>query len=59
MTTLFEEEQHVYCTDFMVTVSHNGNPIVEIKFTKKQTKRARFLSICNKYSGKFMLTAAV
>lgn len=59
MTTLFEEEQHVYCTDFMVTVSHNGNPIVEAKLKKKQTKRARFLSICYKYSGKFMLTAAV
>ena len=59
MTNLFQEEQHVYCTNFMLTVSHNDNPIVEITFTKKQTKRARFLSICYKYSGKFMLTAAV
>ena len=33
MTTLFEEEQHVYCTNFMVTVSHNGNPIVAVSYT--------------------------
>ena len=32
--------KHVYCAKFMLTVSHNGNPItfniyIEIKYTKK------------------------
>lgn len=41
MTTLFEEEQHVYCTNFMVTVSHNGNPIAETKLKKKTDKTSK------------------
>ena len=42
MTTLFEEEQHVYCTNFMVTVSHNGNPIVETKLKKNRLNEQGF-----------------
>ena len=33
----FKGVQHVYCPKFMLTVSHNGNPIIyntEIKYTK-------------------------
>ena len=36
MKILFKGVQHVYCAQFLVIVSHNGNPImkIEIKYTK-------------------------
>ena len=37
MANFFQGVQHVYCAKFVLTVSHNVNPIImysEIKYTK-------------------------
>ena len=60
MKILFKGVQHVYCAQFLVIVSHNGNPImkIEIKYTKNvnvlnqnvnMTKRARLATFTVKY----------
>ena len=46
MKILFKGVQHVYCAQFLVTVAHNGNPIINENRDKIHKKRKCFESKC-------------